>query len=148
MVWHDWARRARCREVGSEVFFADDVAGDGSHLYRHAKRVCAECPVWRECRLAGLGEDWGVWGGLSPLQRRNIRAEEMKKVQRNVGGIGSDGHLRAFRQKVTRTWSQVGSVDGVLDAMPLLNHPLMHVFTLGKNQGSARSKTGVDHDAA
>jgi hypothetical protein len=34
--------------------------------------VCGSCPVVLECLRAGLGEEHGVWGGLTPLDRRNL----------------------------------------------------------------------------
>lgn len=43
--------------------------------HRPAKRVCAVCPVQTECLEFSIetGERFGVWGGLSPLQRRYVR---------------------------------------------------------------------------
>ena len=39
-----------------------------------AKEVCRRCPVMAECREYGMGEYFGVWGGLSEQERRHIRA--------------------------------------------------------------------------
>jgi WhiB family redox-sensing transcriptional regulator len=44
---------------------------------RKALRVCADCPVRRECLREALAthppDDWGVWGGTTRQQRRRIR---------------------------------------------------------------------------
>lgn len=32
--------------------------------------VCANCPVWKECLEFGADETWGMWGGLTPQERR------------------------------------------------------------------------------
>lgn len=34
-----------------------------------AKAICAGCPVRAECLHAGLGEEFGIWGGLTPSER-------------------------------------------------------------------------------
>lgn len=42
-------------------------------LWAEAKRVCAQCPVIEQCGRDNLGEIEGVWGGLDPHQRQNLR---------------------------------------------------------------------------
>lgn len=42
-----------------------------------AKRVCARCPVLSECQAWVLGldhEEFGVWGGMSERERRQLRS--------------------------------------------------------------------------
>lgn len=40
-----------------------------------AKRICSMCPVKDQCLKFALdsGEEWGVWGGASETERRNMR---------------------------------------------------------------------------
>lgn len=43
-----------------------------------AKRLCKQCPVRAEClvesqKLNWREEDWGVWGGMVPRQRKKIK---------------------------------------------------------------------------
>lgn len=40
-----------------------------------AKRVCEGCPVKVECLLFGMNEDFGVYGGTVPLERKAMREE-------------------------------------------------------------------------
>jgi WhiB family redox-sensing transcriptional regulator len=40
-----------------------------------AKRICSTCAVQPQCLDYGLGEDYGIWGGLSPKQRQRLRKE-------------------------------------------------------------------------
>jgi WhiB family redox-sensing transcriptional regulator len=40
---------------------------------RKAKALCDECPVQAECLEAGMDEEYGIWGGLSPKQRRRLK---------------------------------------------------------------------------
>lgn len=145
-----WVTEAACREVGTEMFFPDEGGSpqSGGATYRQAAQVCAHCPVWRECRLMGLAEGYGLWGGLSPLKRQAIRQPAMKELMHRGGGAQADGELAALRRKITAVWRRVGTIDRVLDEIPTLNHPLMHVFTLTDNQGSARKRSRESHDAA
>lgn len=67
----NWRDSALCREVGADLFFADHGGGDAT---RSAKRVCGMCPVVDQCREEALanGEPYGVWGGLTERERRDI----------------------------------------------------------------------------
>ena len=61
---------ALCAEVGTEMFFPEK---GGS--VRPAKRICGDCPVSAQCLQYALDEhiEWGIWGGLSPQERREVR---------------------------------------------------------------------------
>ncbi|WP_213452867.1 WhiB family transcriptional regulator [Rhizomonospora bruguierae] len=64
-----------CRDSDPGIFFPPDGSGAGPAWDARAKAICAACPVWRPCLDWALrtGQEWGVWGGLNPQQRRNIR---------------------------------------------------------------------------
>lgn len=72
-VW-DWQMNARCRNTGTELFFAHDGEDRGERIRREqqAKAVCATCPVQRECHTHAItvGEPYGVWGGTTETDRR------------------------------------------------------------------------------
>ena len=68
-----WQEQARCQGADARLFFGpekerirDREAREGA-----AKRVCASCPVLRECRNHALQtpELFGIWGGLSETDR-------------------------------------------------------------------------------
>jgi WhiB family redox-sensing transcriptional regulator len=40
---------------------------------RKARRLCLSCEVRAECLEDGMGEQYGIWGGLSPKQRIRIK---------------------------------------------------------------------------
>ena len=63
MVPMNWTDKALCR--GSALFASDSAADQ-----RRAAKICTRCPVIDQCREAGQGEPCGVWGGLTPAQRR------------------------------------------------------------------------------
>ena len=63
-----------CMQTDPEVFFPDGNDG-GWNETRKAKKMCEPCPVIRECAIYALaaGENYGVWGGLSANELRQIR---------------------------------------------------------------------------
>jgi len=66
-----WQGLAACRDAPAEVTWFPEN-GKGAEA---AKRVCARCPVVRECRAWALTQTHlvGVWGGLSDQDRRRYR---------------------------------------------------------------------------
>jgi WhiB family redox-sensing transcriptional regulator len=77
----DWQLQGACRGAEQSVFFAPDSGKEErrDRLRRlvAAKRVCAQCPVREPCRSYALEneEEFGVWGGLSEVERRDLIAE-------------------------------------------------------------------------
>ena len=67
-----WTARALCGEVGGDEWFPEK---GGS--VREAKAVCRQCPVRPECLDHALANDerFGVWGGLSWPQRRELKRQ-------------------------------------------------------------------------
>jgi WhiB family redox-sensing transcriptional regulator len=63
-----------CMQTDPEVFFPDGN-NDGWNETRKAKKMCESCPVIYECAIYALaaGENYGVWGGLSANELRQIR---------------------------------------------------------------------------
>lgn len=79
----EWHERATCRRgVAPEVFYSeaggrrDDPASVLTTVGR-GQRVCARCPVRRECLSSALraetakGSAWGVWRGVSVEDRHD-----------------------------------------------------------------------------
>jgi WhiB family redox-sensing transcriptional regulator len=72
-----WMRDAACAGMDPGVFFPDPDSHARHHktVRRHkerAKKVCARCPVARECLEHALAndEEFGIWGGTTPKERR------------------------------------------------------------------------------
>ena len=71
-----WVLLAACKPgsgVDPEVFYPEDPR-DQVALQR-ARRICAECPVWSECREYAIRreEGYGIWGGMNYDQRERER---------------------------------------------------------------------------
>lgn len=81
----EWSLKAACRPDSlyakhPDTFYAGEGSGDRRNASKQAKRVCARCPVRRECLTEALrsersgGIAFGIWGGLTAQERhtRNI----------------------------------------------------------------------------
>ncbi|MFI7065203.1 WhiB family transcriptional regulator [Kribbella sp. NPDC050124] len=70
-----WLLRAACRSVDPELFFPIGTTGPAVRQIEAAKQVCRRCEVVDACLEWALrtGQDAGVWGGLSELERRDLR---------------------------------------------------------------------------
>ena len=69
-----WHTRAACAGMGPSLFFPSADGGRrrvGSDEDNAARRLCASCPVAAECTVAGMTEQFGIWGGLSPGRRHS-----------------------------------------------------------------------------
>ncbi|HEX9774315.1 MAG TPA: WhiB family transcriptional regulator [Actinomycetota bacterium] len=76
-----WQRRAACRGAPMEDFFPpayDDVPP--------AKMYCVSCPVRIECLAYALAkrEPFGIWGGLTPKERRNLSPADRERVRHHA----------------------------------------------------------------
>ncbi|HWL44531.1 MAG TPA: WhiB family transcriptional regulator [Ilumatobacter sp.] len=63
--WHD---DAACRDVPTEVMFPREHA-----RYADAVAICQPCPVRQTCLESNLHEAYGVWGGTTARERRELR---------------------------------------------------------------------------
>ena len=70
-----WREAALCAQTDPDVFFPPPGGRGGEP----ARRICRRCPVKAECLEAALAkpqheDEYGVWGGTTPKERRAIRA--------------------------------------------------------------------------
>lgn len=66
-----WKDDAACRDEDQDLFFPEsEIYIDPTTL-----AICAACPVREPCLEYALvnNEEYGIWGGTSPYQRRRIR---------------------------------------------------------------------------
>jgi WhiB family transcriptional regulator, redox-sensing transcriptional regulator len=68
----DWQDRALCAQTDPEAFFPEKGGST-----REAKKVCRACEVRAQCLDYALEnrEPWGIWGGLSNQERRQLLRE-------------------------------------------------------------------------
>jgi len=65
-----WQQEAAC--LGRTARFFLDV------FVPLARATCAGCPVRVECQQEHLGEEWGVWGGLTAAERRRVLSKRRR----------------------------------------------------------------------
>lgn len=53
-----------------DIFFSEDAAG-----ISQAKMICAECPVRLKCFQFGNSQEYGIFGGLTPAERRTKKPQ-------------------------------------------------------------------------
>lgn len=70
-----WVEYAVCAQCDPEIFFPEKGGST-----RQAKAICISCPVRAACLAYALERDekFGLWGGLSERERR-----ELKRRHRN-----------------------------------------------------------------
>jgi len=78
----DWRRSAACRDVDAEVFFPVDDLDVRPSAAAAAQAICHGCPVVADCLAAAIanGDDDGVFGGMTPRQRRAYAAATRRGV--------------------------------------------------------------------
>lgn len=72
-----WQAKASCRGPQHAVFFPPshfERKADKEAREARAKRICATCPVRRDCLDYALRirEPHGIWGGLNEVERRQL----------------------------------------------------------------------------
>lgn len=72
-----WQDDAACKGMPAEVFYPDvqeERGVDTTEAFAEAKAICEACPVRETCQAESIAnrEPDGVWGGLTPLERRRV----------------------------------------------------------------------------
>lgn len=74
MTTAEWRLSGACCNADSELFFDED---DHSPATLAAKAICADCPVFRECRSFALHPEnpelEGLWAGMTESERADRR---------------------------------------------------------------------------
>lgn len=69
--------QASCATADPEAFFLDGPPTVESRL---AQKICSMCPEQEPCLQWALdtGEEYGIWGGVQPRDRRAMRYARQK----------------------------------------------------------------------
>ena len=76
---HLLIEKGLCATEDPDLWFPefDERTADYAHQADEAKEICAVCPIKSECLDYALTyEEYGIWGGATPSERRQIRKEE------------------------------------------------------------------------
>ncbi|WTL15424.1 WhiB family transcriptional regulator [Kribbella sp. NBC_01505] len=86
-----WILSAACQDEDPELFFPIGTTGPSLLQTEAAKRICAQCPVRAECLAWALesGQDAGIWGGLTEVERRHLRQADRQHSPTTSNGTSS-----------------------------------------------------------
>lgn len=78
----DWRHYAACRDQDPELFFPIGETGPALLQTAEAKSICGACGVKNLCLQWALdnGQDTGIWGGLSEVERRTLKRRTARKT--------------------------------------------------------------------
>lgn len=115
----DWRARGTC--AGSddpELWFPVGQSGPARAQEAEAKAICADCPVRQDCATWALdvGEDHGVWGGLSEDERRALRRRAHRKPSKSARLPVAMRALGALQAGQLYTGSEIGEAVGTTPA--------------------------------
>lgn len=67
-----------CRDTDPDLWFIEHA--EPGYTYKIAAQLCATCPVQNMCATYAIkaGEEYGIWGGLTPRQRQKMRSANQK----------------------------------------------------------------------
>lgn len=81
-----WMRDAACRKRTDEFFPDPDETNKAAtaRLNAHAVAICRTCPVVEPCLAYAMdrNETFGVWGCMTPAQRKALRQQQMREGRR------------------------------------------------------------------
>ena len=105
-----WRLFARCSNIDTDAFFPpDNSEPKGPRLRREriAKQICSECPVLLRCGAHALAapEQYGVWGGMSELERRRVKGRSA--ASRCPPGSTAPSQMRAAQQTTKNPTSAI-----------------------------------------
>lgn len=74
---YDWSDEAKCKGQ-TDLFYPIF-----SSAALTAKKVCRDCPCKQEClETAIAGDEIGVWGGTTEMERRAIQSRRIRSAMR------------------------------------------------------------------
>jgi len=80
-----WRDFALCKNKLIDLWYPPIDAENQEQYYAIAREVCHVCPVWKECLKDGNDEQWGMWGGLTPLERTALKTNVKKTALKPHG---------------------------------------------------------------
>ena len=94
----DWDLAACKESIYTDLFYSvEEQRSILQYEYINALRqICGQCPIFKEClTYAFEHEDYGVWGGMTSLEREAMRNPErypaqLRRALFDLGGYGID----------------------------------------------------------
>lgn len=80
----DW-EKGECFDTYNEMFYSvEEERNAYAYNFINAVRsICARCPIYNDClTYAFKNENYGVWGGLTSVERNAMKAPNVYPAQR------------------------------------------------------------------
>lgn len=76
----NWRSAGACLSADPDLFFPISSTGPAERQIARAKRICAGCPVRRECLEFALSSNQihGIWGGTTADDRQRERRRQRR----------------------------------------------------------------------
>ena len=68
-VSDDWMDFAACKGEDAKIFFSESTPV----MVARAKDICFSCPVIEPCSVLAMKMHHGVWAGMTPRERQEMR---------------------------------------------------------------------------
>jgi hypothetical protein len=86
---------AECRDTYTELFYTVEEERN-QVAYRHinaVRSICARCVIWDKClTYAFQNENYGVWGGMTSLERKSFGAPHKYPAQKQRAIASLEGY--------------------------------------------------------
>ena len=86
----EWRTRAACLGTDTNIFFPID---SGRPAWEQAKQICNRCPVQTQCAETGRHEQFGMWGGTTPVERHGKKKCRAGHTLAKWGFQQTAGHI-------------------------------------------------------
>ena len=96
-----WVDDAACKGFDTDGFYPEARNQTLTTALSSTARVCYECPVKLHCRIAGLGEPYGIFGNSTPRERSDMRVR-MGLTTPASTALQETGSLAAIRYATVR----------------------------------------------
>ena len=74
-----------CVNKNLDFWYPPLEVSNQDQYYAIAREVCHICPVWESCLNDGKNEQWGMWGGLTPIERSVYKSTPKKTALKAHG---------------------------------------------------------------
>lgn len=126
MTWRD---NALCKGKNIDIWYPPIEAENPEQYYAVAREVCGVCPVWKECLNDGKKEQWGMWGGLTPLER-SVFKDKPKKTALRPHGTPTRYRQGCTCEECTTVHKAVMEQDKNINAVPNSTEKDYDLFTV------------------
>lgn len=81
----NWREESLCVNKNLDFWYPPLEVSNQDQYYAIAREVCHICPVWESCLNDGKNEQWGMWGGLTPIERSVYKSTPKKTALKAHG---------------------------------------------------------------